>query len=284
MRSVAVETVGDMLASGEASVFEGEDDLELVEGALPFSIKLVESLLAEAPENRGLLLAAARSYMLYSNVYVHTPADQIASEDLEQARQLRARARKFYMRAFDYAVRGIEVDYPGFGEELEQDPLQAVARIDGGPTEEVPFLYWSASALGLAISVSKRDMAMVARLPEVEALLMRALELDEAYDEGALHEFAVIWGGANPGTPVAAAIERHYDRALELSSGQRASLYIAYAMAEAVPNQDRAQFDELMQKALEIDPDANPNSRLLTTISHQRARWLLEHSDELFLE
>ena len=284
IRSMAANTVGDMLASGDASVFDSEDDLELIAGALPFSIKLVESLLAEVPQNRGLLLTATRSYMLYSNVYIHTPADQIAAEDLEHARQLRARARKLYLRAFDYAMRGVELDYPGLGAELRQEPVRAVARIDGDGANAVPFLYWSASALGLAISVSKRDMAMVARLPEVEALLARALELDEAYDEGALHEFAVIWGGANPGTTIATAIDRHYARALELSAGRRPSLYVAYALAQAVPNQDRKQFTELMQEALAIDPDIDPDSRLLTTISQNRAHWLLAHEDELFLE
>ena len=281
-RKMAADTVGDMLASGD-SVFAEDDDIELVGEALPFSLKLVESLLAESPKHRGLLLSASRGYVLYAYAYVHFQADQAAAEDLEEARRLRARARKLYLRGFDYALRGLEVDHPGITQDLLNRPSEALSRIDSDAKEDVPFLYWGASALGLAISVSKGDPAMLARLPEVEALLQHALAVDEAYDEGALHEFAVVWAGARPGSSDRAAINRHYRRALDLSERPRASLYVAYAVAVALPSQNREQFRSLLEEALAIDPDAVPGKRLLNTIAQRRARWLLARMDELFL-
>ena len=92
MRSFAVDTIGDMLASGD-SVFTDDDDMELIGEALPFSLKLTESLLAESPRHRGLLLTAARGYVLYSYAYVHFAAEQAISEDFESARLLRVRAQ-----------------------------------------------------------------------------------------------------------------------------------------------------------------------------------------------
>ncbi len=222
--------------------------------------------------------------MLYAYAYVHFAAEQVAPEDLAEARRLRARARKLYLRGFDYALRGLEVDHRGIGQELPRAPTGALARLDSDAADAVPYLYWGASALGLAISVSKDDPAMLARLPEVEALLERALALDEAYDEGALHEFAVVWAGARPGLADRAAIDRHYERALELSQSPRASLYVAYAVAVALPSQNREKFRGLMEEALAIDPDAVPGKRLLNTIAQQRARWLLARIGELFLE
>lgn len=283
MRSLAVDTVGEMLVE-DGSVFTDDDDVELIGEALPFSLKLVESLLAESPEHRGLLLTAARSYVLYAYAYVQVPAEQVADVDLDRARFLRARARKLYLRAFGYAMRGLELDHAGISLALIRAPFEAMAQVGPDQIADVPFLYWGASALGLAISVSKDDPAMLARLPEVEALLERALFLDEAYDDGALHEFAIVWAGAVPGPGDRAAIERHYARALELSAGRRASLHIAYAMAVSVPDQNREQFNSLMDRALAIDPNAIPGKRLLTTIAQRRARWLLSRSDELFLE
>ena len=283
IRGFAVDTIGDMLAS-DKSVFTEDDDIELIGGALPFSLKLTESLLAESPENRNLLLTATRGYVLYAYAYVHFPAEQVANDDLERAKVLRARARRLYLRAFGYALRGLETRTPGFGEALARQPEPAVAEIDGETAQNVDFLYWSASALGLAISVSKNDTAMLARLPEVEALLRRALALDEAFEEGALHEFALVWAAAAPGRRDEAAIERHYQRALALSGGRRASLFVAYAMATTVPAQDRARFGELMDRALAIDPDADPDRRLLTVVAQRRAAWLLSRADELFLE
>jgi predicted anti-sigma-YlaC factor YlaD len=114
MRSMAADTIGDMLASGDG-VFTDDDDIELIGEALPFSIKLVESMILESPEHRGLLLAAARGYVLYAYAYVQFPAEQAAGHDLAEARRLRARAGKLYLRAFGYAIRALEVEYPARG-------------------------------------------------------------------------------------------------------------------------------------------------------------------------
>jgi len=283
MRSLAADTIGDMLASGDG-VFTDDDDIELIGEALPFSIKLVESMILESPEHRGLLLAAARGYVLYAYAYVQFPAEQAAGHDLAEARRLRARAGKLYLRAFGYAIRALEVEYPGLGAALARAPEDALASIDIEAADEVPYLYWSAAALGLAISVSKRDTAMLARLPEVEALLQRGLALDADFDNGALHEFAMVWAEAIPGTSARGDLDAHYRQALGLSAGKRASVYVTYAVAKAVPSQDRALFDRLLADALAVDPDALPEKRLQNTIAQRRARWLLARSDELFLE
>lgn len=283
MRSMAADTIGDMLASGDG-VFTDDDDIELIGEALPFSIKLVESMILESPEHRGLLLAAARGYVLYAYAYVQFPAEQAAGHDLAEARRLRARAGKLYLRAFGYAIRALEVEYPGLGAALARAPEDAVGRIDDEAAGEVPYLYWSAAALGLAISVSKRDTAMLARLPEVEALLQRGLALDADFDNGALHEFAMVWAEAIPGTSARGDLDAHYRQALGLSAGKRASVYVTYAVAKAVPSQDRALFDRLLADALAVDPDALPEKRLQNTIAQRRARWLLARSDKLFLE
>jgi hypothetical protein len=50
LRTYAVNMVGDALASGE-SVYESDDDIELVGEALPFGLKLTESLLAQSPNH-----------------------------------------------------------------------------------------------------------------------------------------------------------------------------------------------------------------------------------------
>ena len=59
LRTYAINTVGDALASGN-SVYETDDDIELVGSALPFGLKLTESLLAQSPDHPGMLLTACR--------------------------------------------------------------------------------------------------------------------------------------------------------------------------------------------------------------------------------
>ena len=220
IKKYAINTVGDALAEGN-SVYETDEDIELVGEALPFGLKLVESLLQESPDHRGLLLSAARGFVLYSYAYVDYPAQVAADEDIGKARKLRTRAYKLYMRALDYGLRGMETSYPGLGTRLTADPAAAVSVIHNRKKkqQDLPFLYWTAAALGSAISVSKNDAAMLARIPEVEAMLDRALELDETWDNGSLHEFQVALAAAKPGTPDEAAVRKHFERALALSEG-----------------------------------------------------------------
>jgi predicted anti-sigma-YlaC factor YlaD len=282
IKKYAINQVGDVLASGN-SVFETDGDIELVGEALPFSLKLVESLIAESPKHRGLLLTASRGYTVYTYAYVHFDAEVLASEDLDEARRLRERARDLYLRAHGYGLRSLDLLYPGLGEDLPRDP-EGAARLVGRRKDVLPLLYWTAASLGLAISAAKNDASLLARVPEVEALLDRAFELEEGWDEGALHEFSITLAGAKGGELDVDSLRTHFERALALSEGRRASLYLAFAETVSVPDQNAGEFRDLVMRALAVDPDAHPELRFANRLAHRRARWLLERIDDLFLE
>ena len=246
--------VGDALSSGD-SVYESDEDIELVGDALPFGLKLTESLLTETPNHEGLLLTACRGFVLYSYAYVDYPAELTLDEDFDRGRAMRDRARRLYERALRYCLRGLDRHYEGFAAELVATPERAVSRFEPRRADrDLPLIYWTAAALGLGISVSPGSAAMLARLPEVEALLERALGLDESWNNGALHEFKVTFAGAVPGETDYEEIQSHYDRALLLTGGQSAGLHVAYAEAVSVPTQNGPEFREMMEKALAVDP------------------------------
>jgi len=79
IKKIAVNKLGDSLASG-GTTFTSDDDPELVGDALPFSLKLMESLLAESPRHSGLLFAASSGFTQYAFVYVQVPAEEIESQ------------------------------------------------------------------------------------------------------------------------------------------------------------------------------------------------------------
>jgi hypothetical protein len=178
----------------------------------------------------------------------------------------------------------MERSYPGFAARLQSAPQEAIQVVQGKKKKwDLPFLYWTAASLGLGIAVSGNDPAMLARLPEVDALVARALVLDEDWDDGAFHSFQVTYLGSKPGSTDYEAVTRHYNRALELSAGKSAALFVDYAEAVAVPRQDRSLFQELLQRALAVDPDANKERRLQNVLAQRRARRLRDRIDELFL-
>src|SRR5262245_21423043 len=128
VRGYAVNRIGDALAGG-GDTFATDNDPELVRAAAPFSLKLVESLLAESPTHPGLLAAASSSFAQYSYAFVHQDADEVESRDVDAARALRERARGLYARARDYGVRALDARHPGFAAGLRRDPGQALSRL-----------------------------------------------------------------------------------------------------------------------------------------------------------
>ena len=282
VRRYAINKLGDALAD-TGTTFASDDDPELIRGALPFSLKLVESLLAESPRHQGLLLAAASGFTQYSYAFLQQEADEMEARDLQEAERLRTRARRLYVRARNYGVRGLEIRHRDFGGSLRQNPKQAVQQAS---LAEVPLLYWTAASWGAAIAVSKDDPELIADLPVVEALIDRALELNETYDSGAIHGFLITYETGRPGGKgdPSERSRRHFDRALALSSGQLASPFVALAEAVSITKQDRKEFESLLGRALAIQVDQKPEWRLANMVMQRRARWLLSRTDELFLE
>ena len=283
IKKLAVNKVGDMLSSS-GSTFESDEDPDLVEAAIPFGLKLYEGLLAESPKHTGLLLACASGFTEYSYAFIDLKAEQAKEESVDKANALTERARKMYMRAHGYAIRGLEVKYPGFGTALDNDAASALKRVK---KSDVPLLYWTAASLGLAISTSKGNPEMIGQLPLVEMIINRVVELDETFENGAVPEFLITLEAARSGVKLEdmeAAMKKHFDRAIEISKGKRAGTYVSYAENADEPAQNAAEFKAMLEKALAIDVDADPNTRLANVIAQRRARWLLAHQSELFLE
>jgi len=281
IKRMAVNKLGDALAGG-GTTFASDDDPELVKAAVPFSLKLMESLLAESPGHEGLLFATASGFTQYGFAFVQQEADEIEGEDLAQASALRERAKRLYVRARNYGLRGLEVRHAGFTNALAADPRAAVRVMRSA---DVPQLYWTAMAWGALISQSKDDPDRIAEVPQMEALIDRALELDESWNFGALHAFLITYEMTRTGVkgdPVERS-RREFDLAMAQSQGWQAAPLVAYAEAVCVQKQDLKQFDSLLERALAIDADAHPDFRLANLIHQRRARWLLSKKDELFL-
>lgn len=278
---VAVNKLGDALAGG-GTVFASDNDPALVRDAAPFSLKLMESLLANSPDHVGLRQAAASGFTQYAYAFVQQDADVMQETDVAAATALRARACRLYVRGRDHGLYALGKLHPGFDAALRRAPRDAARQCGRG---DVPLLYWTAAAWAAAIAAGKDQPDLIAGLPSVEALIDRALELDEAYDSGAIHSFLIAYELVRPGAagdPMARA-RTHYERALDLTGGAHAGPLLAYAENVCVQQQDRGQFEALLQRALAINPDAKPEWRLVNLVLQARARWLLSRVDDLFL-
>jgi predicted anti-sigma-YlaC factor YlaD len=281
VKRYAINQLGNALANS-GTTFAGDDDPELVRGAVPFSLKLVESLLAESPNHPGLLLAAASGFTQYGVAFVEQDADEAEEKDLAAATALRQRARKLYRRARDYGLRGLEVAHPGISKALRASPKSAVAQLG---KSDIRLVYWTAASWGALIGVSKDNPEILADQTIVEALIDRALTLDESFGDGAVHQllirYELVRQGAS-GDPVERA-RKHYQRSLELARGSLAGPFVTWAENVSVQKQDAAEFKKLLAQALAVNVDAKPEARLENLIMQRRAKWLVSRADDLIL-
>src|SRR5262245_7856301 len=151
MRQLALDSASDALATG-GSAFAVDDDPELVRAAAPFSLKLIESLLAENPRHTGLYLAAARGFTQYAYAFVQQDAEALEDQDLASATALQERARRLYRRARDYGLRAMALRAPDIVLELQKDPRRAVAQFG---RDDVALLYWTAASWAALIALTK---------------------------------------------------------------------------------------------------------------------------------
>jgi len=273
--------MADASSSG-GDLFAKDDDPELVRAAVPFGLKAMESLLASTPDHKGLLTALCKGFTQYAVAFVRQDAEE--AEDPAVRRAGIERARRLLLRAKGYGVRGLSVGRNAFAEALSIDPGAAAVRVGA---EDVPLLYWTAAAWSLAAASSPDDPALLADLPRCEALMRRALALDERYDDGAIHEFFVAFEGGRP-EAMGGSVERarhHMERAMALSGGRKVSPLVTFAETVSVRAQNRREFLELLDRVLAFDARSMaPEHRLSNLVTQRRARWLKGRVDELFLE
>jgi predicted anti-sigma-YlaC factor YlaD len=281
VRQLAVNQIGNALAQ-TGTTFTSDDDPELVAQALPFGLKVMESVLAETPEHEGLLLAAAKGYTQYSYAFVYLDAIKAREDDYFAARKMELRSKKLFLRARNYGLQGLEAGSQGFRTAFNNNPRSAVQSVD---IDSIGLLYWTAASWAAAITADKTDAYLMADLPKVDAMVDRMMELDPGYNNGAVHSLMISYEMvrlAEEGEPADRA-RGHFRKAVALSRGQDAGPYVSFATAVCVPAEHRDEYIQYLNTALSIDPYANPELTLSNCLMQEYAQWLLEHIDNYFL-
>ena len=281
VRNYALDQIGDALAAS-GTTFGSDEDPDLIRAAAPFSLKLMESVLAALPDHPGLLGAASSGFAQYAYAFVHQEADERESQDLAAAQALRARARALYLRARDYGLRALDARHRGFSKQLVQTPHAA---LDLLTRPDATDLYWTTVAWAASISLAKDSAQAIGELKTIDAMVERVRRLAPDLDHGALHSFLIGYEMGRPGArdPENRARD-HFAHAVRLSDGLKAGPYVTLAEHVCVTTQNRREFSQLLERALAVDPARKPEWRLENTVMQRRARWLLTQTEHLFLD
>jgi len=270
-KQMALNRMASALASA-TSVYDNDNDPEFVRLAAPSTLKTVEMLLKDAPNNTQLLRTACSGFTQYSYGFLHIEAELRAS-DAAAATELKSRAARMYQRARGYCLRGLALSRPEITlENLANDPAAALKNTTPA---DVPWLYWTAASWGAELSIAPNQLARIAELASVRALLNRARALDDRWESGAIHEALIAFDGLPPmlgGSAVAARAD--FDRAIELSAGKSVFAYVALASTMTDPVEKK----KLLEAAVAIDAATLTSRRLTNLLAQRYARALLSGS------
>jgi len=281
IKKMATNGLANMLSGEGAGAFTRDDDIQFVGDAIPFAIKLMESIRDAAPHHAGIHETVCSSTTQYAMVYVAWPSEQVRYDDYDAYEAGQARTRRFLDRALTDCKKALEITYPGITEGLYQDPVGQLAQVE---EEDVSLLYWTGATWLARISKSKEDMESIGALPIAAAFIKRALELDEDWSDGSLHDLAIL---LEPSLPMPGGLDRartHYERAIELADGRLASPYVSLGTSVSVVEQKKEEFVQLMELAIAVDIAANPDAQLANLYAQEQARYYLNHLDYLFVE
>lgn len=180
----------------------------------------------------------------------------------------------------------------GWGAKCLAINAELKAALDGGAdeataatratVEDVPCLYWTASALGKWAKASGLAKT-VKHLPTVKAYMTRVGELDATFF---YHGPDRYWGAYYAAIPSFAGQDlnlskQHFDKSLTGSPGYLGTT-VLLAAEWAVKTQNKAVFEEKLNWVVAQDPNAIPEIAAEQAAEQAKAKALLAQTNDLF--
>jgi len=243
------------------------DDPETVAEAIPAYLLLLETLVANDPENEALLSSTATLYSSYIG---------LLEEDSNRKKHLADRALFYALRsACSHSEKFCQINT------LQYEPFEEV--IKDTDEDDIAALYSLGSVWASWIQANKSNWNAIAQLAQVKLIMTRVVELDDGYKDGSAHVYlgvlATILSPALGGTPEIG--KQHFERALKLSEEKNLMVKVVFARQYARMMFDRELHDMLLNSVMNSEID-QPGLTLMNTLAQKQAKELLESADEYF--
>jgi hypothetical protein len=268
IQTIALRSMGGILDNGLAA-FNEESDLQLAHEALASNLKLIEAMIKSDPENEQFLLFATQGYNSYALAFCE-------DDSIE-------RARVFYARAKDYGMR-VLMKNKKFKAAMNGDIGAFREAVKTFTKDDVPAIFWTSFSWGSYVNITRTDVAGLADLSKVQALIEFVAEKDPSFYHGGAYLFLGVIEGSTPrslgGNPDKA--KEYFEKCLAANGGKFLMTQLYYARTYAVATQDQPLFESLIKQIEDASIDDAPEIRLANVIAKQKARKLLAQESELF--
>lgn len=264
---------------GGAPAFEMEADVEIAEISGLTMIKMLEAFQYDNPKNKNYLILLSRSYANYAFGFLEWNMMKYRGVDETRRSLNEARAKNFYLKGKGYGLQ-VLMKNSAFEKAFTKDLDSFNKALRGMGRRYLPALFWTAFNWGSYVNLNKDSPLAIAEFPKAEAMMRRALELDEFFFYGGPHMFFGFSYGSRPamfgGNP--AKSQEHFEKALAGYKRKMLMAQVMYAQSYCVQNQDRTLFNSLLNEVLGTNADVLPEQRLANELAKLRAQWLLNNS------
>ena len=262
-----VSSAASKFADNLSAAVINQNDPELVRDGAPAYLLLLDSLLEGSPDDPMLLAAAANLYASYGAVFAEDPI----------------RASRLTSRAQRYAKKAMCISYEPSCSWDEMDYESFAATLAGLKPKHDDVVYaYGVSSLAY-IRAHSEDWNALARLPHMEALLNRNLEIGDGESDGAIYTYLGILVTLRPpalgGQPEKG--REYFERAMDIGGGNDLSAKVEYARSYARPLYERELHDRLLNEVLAADPEV-PGYTLTNVMAQEDASVLLSSADDYF--
>lgn len=248
------------LAGDISDAMLNQEDPAIVRAGAPAYLLLLDGMIAHNPNDRALLIAAARLYGAYG-------AGLVDDE---------ARRKGLSTKAWAYGKRALCNTRAEICAAQEQSlDLFTTAVAEVGDADLAALYTYGLSWAGW-IQTHAGDWNAVADLPKVEAVFERIITLDPGYDRGRAQLYLAVMRtqlspalGGRPETGRA-----YFEAAIRYSKGRDLMAKLEFARRYGRLTFDRALHDRLLNEVLAADPVA-PDLTLSNVLAQQQARALL---------
>lgn len=264
----------------------GEDDPRIVGEVFPTILKTYEAMHIMDKTHRGLAIMTGELYIMYANAFIETPAMYLPDTEYDKKNAAFIRAEKFYKRGTKLVLSALDLEYEGFSDAIYSDNPEKIKEVlTKCKLHNAEALHWAGAGILAAFSLNPLLPENIQAVSGGVAMLETVCRLSPEYSKGAVWEILTKFYAAAPdsfGGNLDSAKDA-YEKALRLSEGKSPSVFVTYAVSFCIPAQDGFGFDEAISKALAIDPESQPDNKLMITLSQNHARWLKANKSDFIL-
>ncbi|MEL6870563.1 MAG: TRAP transporter TatT component family protein [Pseudomonadota bacterium] len=244
-----------------------QPDPEIVADGAPAYLLLLDSLLEGNPDDPTILAAAADLYAAYGAVFARDP---------QRAKTLTARALNYAERAACEAIES-GCDWPSVPFQQFETAIDVVDKKNADVAQS-----YAVSSLAY-IRAHSDDWGALARLPHIEALLLKILPLTPPPEQGILYSYLGILNTLRPpalgGTPEVG--REYFEKAIALTDGKDLSVKVEYARGYARLLYEQELHDRLLREVIAAEPVVD-GLTLTNTLAQRDAAELLASGVDFF--